>query len=421
MNGADDTIFALSSGRGKAGIAVIRISGRDCLQAVGSHALKPRMATVVGFHDIDNLVAIYFKAPASFTGEDLLELHCHGGAAVVEAVFAKLRGFGFRMAEAGEFSRRAFQNGKMNLIEIDAMRALIDARTERQRKRALSSLVGSDGAVYMKWREDMIELAALSAARMDYASDELPGDIGIAIAARLKALLDKIAKALSSKAHKIERGFNIVISGGVNVGKSSLFNRLLGESRAIVSDVPGTTRDVISAELDLGGFYARLLDTAGLRESADEIEKAGIDKALDQAKNADIVLRVIEPTESVRKVAPDEIIVVNKSDLIKDAEPKIADAVYVSAKTGRGVSELLDRIRRELDGQAGEDDLVVTQRIRGHLIKAAENLSLALAENLAETESEHIALAADEIGLILGFIGSDEIYDSVFGQLCLGK
>ena len=408
-----DAIFALSSGQGKAGVAVIRVSGKQ----LDFLSLKePRHAYFINFFDIDNLVAIHFKSPKSFTGEDVIELHCHGGTAVIQAIFAKLKSFGFRHAERGEFTRRAFINGKMDLLEVDSMRALIDAKTEAQRRRALRGVIGVDSETYMRWRADMVELAALSAARVDYADDDLPGNIGEQIQNKVRALANEIKTALSSRARIIESGFNIVLAGETNVGKSSLFNRLLGESRAIVSDIAGTTRDVVSAELDIDGWLVRLSDTAGLRESNDEIEKIGIGKTNREIKNADLVLWVSDREKESKEPG---INVINKSDLLKNRKD---GNVYVSAKTGEGVAELLGLIKQKLHDSldGAEADLAVSDRARTCLENAVSELENALGAS-ADLESEHIMNAADEIGQVLGIIGADEIYDSVFGQLCLGK
>ena len=406
----DDVIFALSSGQGKAGVAVIRVSGKDLTELAAGAA--PRHAKFRNFYGIDNIILIYFKAPNSFTGEDVVELHCHGGAAVIQAIFEKLKSFGYRMAEKGEFARRAFHNGKMDLVEIDAMRELIDAKTEKQRARALAGMTGGSSAVYMGWRNDMVSLAALTSARMDYDAGDLPKDIDVQIAEKTDALVAAIEGALGRNHRIIESGFHVVLAGETNVGKSSLFNAILGEGRAIVSDIHGTTRDVISAELDLNGYLVRLSDTAGIRESKDEIEKIGIEKTKEQMEHADLIIRVLDKPSDAR-ARENEIIVVNKSDLGEGD---------VSAKTGVGIPELLAQIKQklyeQLDGR--EDDLTVNARAWSHLERAVSELSKSRLAP-ADLSAEHIMNAADEIGQILGIIGSEEIYDSVFGQLCLGK
>jgi tRNA modification GTPase len=335
----------------------------------------------------------------------------------------KLSEFGFRHAERGEFSRRAFNNGKMDLAEVESLSKLISARTEKQRARALAGVAGRDGDVYASWRNDMIEMAAMASARMDYAADELPKDINERIRAKKESLMEKIKSALASKARIIESGFGIVLSGATNVGKSSLFNRLLGESRAIVSDIAGTTRDIVSAELDLDGFLARLSDTAGFSESKDEIEKIGIGKTKEEVEKADLVLRIFDDISQAAQLMPqdNEIIVVNKSDL-REPAASASGAIHVSAKTGEGIEELLSVIKKKIHEQLDglESDVTVSDRARTHLINTVAELERSAAVP-PDLEAEHIMAAANELGSVLGIIGSDDIYDSVFGQLCLGK
>ena len=286
----NDTIFALSSGAGKSGVAVIRISGndlRDVFKRVINNKTNiiPRHAYLTNLTDngdnlIDQVVAIYFNAPHSFTGEDVIEIHSHGAPAVIQKIFEWLYTLGMRMAGPGEFSKRAFYNNKMDLSEIDGLAALLDAQTDRQRANALKSMTGSDSNVYETWRSQMIEISAYAAAMMDYPADELPANINEKLITQTQKLHDDINKAMGGyeRSHAIRHGFNIVLTGDPNVGKSSLFNRLVGESRAIVSDIPGTTRDVIISQLDIDGYLVNLFDTAGIREALDEIEEIGIKK-----------------------------------------------------------------------------------------------------------------------------------------------
>lgn len=432
-----DAIFALSSGRGKAGVAVVRASGADLRGLF--YKIRNRKSKIISRHAyladlsdedgavIDRGIAIYFPGPNSFTGEDVVEFHVHGSCAAVEKLFSALRALGARMAEPGEFARRAFDNGKMDLTEVDGLAALLDARTDAQRRAALRSAAGADSAVYEKWRSEMLRIAAYSAAILDYPSDELPAGIREDLLARTRGLHAEISAAVSrsAAARAIRSGFNIVIAGPVNAGKSSLFNRLAGEGRAIVSDIPGTTRDVVSAEIDLDGYLARIADTAGLRDAGDALEKIGIERANAEIENADLVIKV-QTANRAAQPKKNEIVVVNKSDLLPDDDraSRFADCMLVSALTGEGIPELLDLIKRKvhemLDG--AESDIAVNERAKTHLTAAMQELetSLEQSENM-DLLAEHIRRAADETGRILGVIGTSEIADSVFGQLCLGK
>lgn len=433
----NDTIFALSSGHGKSGVAVVRISG-ESLESEFSQMVKlkdyivPRHAYLTNLTDsdgglIDQCVAIYFKSPNSFTGQDVIELHTHGAPAVIEKIFQFLQTAGMRMAEPGEFSRRAFYNNKMDLAEVDGLAALLDARTDRQRQNALRSMTGHDSATYDAWRAQMIEIAAYAAAILDYPSDELPQNIGQKLIDHTRKLYDEIQNAIDgyARARAIRSGFNIVFVGDTNVGKSSLFNRLVGHARAIVSDIPGTTRDVVSTELDINGYLVHLSDTAGLRESEDTIEKIGIQRTHQTVQDADLILRVYTPDQvPVAPAGENEIIIINKSDLMDSAQ-KIDGAIFVSAHTGEGIDELMkqisDKINSLLDGT--ESDIAVNERTRALLTHAAKELTqaLALPDMNYDLFAEHVRTASDDIGKILGTITVDEIADATFGQLCLGK
>jgi len=433
----NDTIFALSSGKGKAGVAVVRLSGNNpekFFQIVGQKPI-PRVATLADLTDgekIDRAIVIYFPAPNSFTGEDVIEFHVHGSQAVIEKLFEALKSKGARLAAPGEFTRRAFDNGKMDLIEVDGLTTLLDSRTERQRRAALRTAAGADSTVYMRWRNEMIEVAAYSAAMLDYPAEELPANIGETLLARTRALHDEIAFALSraGAARAVRAGFNIALVGPVNAGKSSLFNRLVGESRAIVSDIPGTTRDVVSAEIDMDGYLVRLSDTAGLRDTKDAIEKMGIDRTNVEIENADLVIRVESGEWRAESTKEDNVIIVcNKCDLINESQlSTINYQLSVSALTGDGIPELLTRIKQEIHARldGAESDVVVNARAKELLEKASQELKSAITNHEPQTTShevftEHVRAAADSIGKILGIIGADEVMGSVFGQLCLGK
>jgi len=431
----NDTIFALSSGHGKSGVAVIRISGDNLSdfmeRIIGHFGPTPRHAYFVNLRDnadeiIDQCIVTYFTAPHSFTGTDVIEIASHGAPAVIEKIFQFLSENNMRMATPGEFSRRAFYNNKMDLADIDGLAALLDAQTDVQRKSALASMMGRDSKIYDAWRSQMIEIAAYSAAILDYDADDLPENIGKTVKTKIKKLYSEIDNALSryAAARAVRGGFNIALCGEPNVGKSSLFNAILGSNRAIVSDIPGTTRDVVSATLDIDGYMVNLSDTAGLRKkTSDKIEKIGIERTNAEIKNADMVIRVYAEKAGTAKVADNEIVVINKSDLIKTKKSK--NAIYVSAKTGDGMNDLLKIIRKRLhkltDGM--ENALVINARTKTLLENARDELKHATAirgENF-DLISEHVRAAADAIGKILGTITASEVMDATFSQLCLGK
>lgn len=431
----NDTIFALSSGHGKSGVAVIRISGdnlRDLFaRLLGRSNFDARRTYFANLTDnagdlIDQTILVFFTAPHSFTGTDVIEIYSHGAPAVINKIFDFLSTTGARMATRGEFSRRAFLNGKMDLADVDGLAALLDAQTERQRRAALQSMTGRDSRIYDTWRAQMVEIAAYAAAILDYADDELPTNIGEKIRDKTQILYNEIDNAISRYAasRAIRSGFNITLAGNTNAGKSSLFNRLVGENRAIVSDTPGTTRDVVSCTLDIDGYMVNISDTAGLRDTDDAIEQIGIQRTNDEIKNADLILHVIDGAQSAptTTTAPNEITVVNKSDLC-DCKNK-SDAIYVSAKTGDGIDNLMIAIRRHITELVGtsESQLTVNARTRALLTDARTELhdAIAAGDNY-DIFSEHVRRAADAIGKILGTISATDVMDATFSQLCLGK
>ena len=433
----NETIFALSSGHGKSGVAVIRVSGDDLynlfLQITNRKSADARHAYFANFRDtsgdlIDQVIAIYFSAPHSFTGTDIIEIYSHGAPAVINKVFEYLRDMGARMAIPGEFSRRAFYNNKMDLADIDGLVALLDAQTDAQRKSALASMLGGDSETYNDWRTQMIEISAYAAAILDYADDELPANIGQTIRTKTKKLYDEIDNALSrhTAVRAIRGGINIVLTGDVNVGKSSLFNTIVGTNRAIVSDTPGTTRDVVSANLDIDGYMVNLSDTAGLRDATDTVEKIGIARTQSEIKNADIIINV-QCANNTTKIPPrpaqNTIYVINKSDL--GDTPHIRGAIYTSTKTGTGIKALMTAIRKKISkiAETAESGVAVNARTYELLTNAKTELKSAL-----DTPSEHYDIfaehthrAADAIGKILGTITASDVLDATFSQLCLGK
>lgn len=430
----NDTIFALSSGHGKSGVAVIRISG-DNLHDIFSGFTKktdflPRHAYFCNLTDtagdlIDQCLAIYFSAPHSFTGTDIIELHTHGAPATINATFEYLKTLGMRMATPGEFSRRAFYNNKMDLADVDGLAALLDAQTDIQRKHALKSMLGRDSEIYSTWREQMVEISAYAAAILDYSPDDLPANIGETIHTRTEKLYNEINTALNNyhTSRAIRGGINVALVGETNVGKSSIFNYLAGSNRAIVSDIAGTTRDVVSINLDLDGYLINLSDTAGLRETDDEIESIGIERTKSEIENADIIIHVYTPDSAEHNIfANNEIIVINKSDTSDLRTQK--NAIYTSAKSGDGMDTLLNTLRAKIheimDG--AENALTINARTKSLLESARDELSHALnAGDNYDIFAEHARRAADAIGKILGTITASEVLDKTFGQLCLGK
>ena len=376
---------------------------------------------------IDQVICIYFQAPHSFTGEDIIEIHSHGAPAVIEKIFSYLTELGFRMATPGEFSRRAFYNNKMDLADIDGLAALLNAQTDKQRQNALKSMLGTDSKIYDAWRNQMIEISAYAAAMLDYAEDELPANIGETIRKKTEKLHEEIKASLSryTAVRTIRSGFNIALIGETNVGKSSLFNAILGANRAIVSDIPGTTRDVVSAQLDIDGYLVNLSDTAGLRETTDAIEQIGIQRTQSEIENANLVLHVIDGTKdaNISSAKENEILIINKSDLASCK--KIPNAIYVSAKTGSGIKDLIEVIKEKISTltKTTESTVAVNARTYSLLQDAAAELNNAInspKENY-DIFSEHVRRAADNIGKILGTITASEVMDATFSQLCLGK
>lgn len=433
----NDIIFALSSGHGKSGVAVIRVSGDDLrdlfLKITNRKSADARHAYFANMRDnsgdlIDQVIAIYFAAPHSFTGTDIIEIHSHGAPAVIDKIFEYLRDNGTRMAMPGEFSRRAFYNNKMDLADIDGLAALLDAQTDAQRKSALASMMGGDSEIYNAWRTQMIEISAYAAAMLDYADDELPTNIGQTIREKTQKLYDEIENALSryTAVRAIRSGFNVVLAGDTNVGKSSLFNAIVGSNRAIVSDIPGTTRDVVSTNLDIGGYMVNLSDTAGLRTTDDTIEQIGITRTKSEIENADIIINVYSTENNPRipkTIKPNEIYVINKSDL--NPNTKFDNAIYTSTKSGVGIRELTTTLCDKISeiAKTAENGVAVNARTRDLLVNAADELKSALDAPVENYDifSEHTRRAADAIGRILGTITAADVLDATFSQLCLGK
>jgi tRNA modification GTPase len=442
-----DTIVALATGAGRAGVAVIRLSGPAAgatLKALTARDLpKPRIATREAFCDprsgvsLDDGIALWFPGPRSFTGEDVAELHVHGGPAVIAAVIdAGLSQPGVRVAEPGEYTRRAFENGKLDLAEAEGLADLVDAETEGQRRQALRQRRGALSSVYEGWRGRLIEAAALIEAEIDFPDEDLPG----ALAQRAGPILQTLAADMASHlddAHRGERirdGFRIAIIGPPNAGKSSLLNALAQRQAAIVSDLPGTTRDVVETRQVMAGFPVWIADTAGLREAADAIEAEGIRRALERAEEADLRLGLVEagaelPRSLREALQPGDVVVRSKLDLSRlgrrPVTPEVAGEVWVSALTGEGMVELAallsDRVREAL---GREEAPVLTRARHRRLVEEARGALLRAIPALdqgAELAAEDVRVAADQIGRLTGRIDVEDLLDEIFSSFCIGK
>jgi len=435
------TIIALASGAGRAGVAVIRVSGEsagDVLRALTDRELpKPRYATRMAFCapnsgvSLDDGIALWFPAPASFTGEDVAELHVHGGQAVIASIIdAALSLRGVRLAEPGEFTRRAFENGKLDLAEAEGLADLVDAETEAQRRQALRQRRGALSAIYEGWRERLIEAAALIEAEIDFPDEELPD----ALSQRASPLLASLAADMGAHlddAHRGERirdGYRIAIIGPPNAGKSSLLNALAKREAAIVSDIPGTTRDVVEVRLVLAGYPVWIADTAGLREAADAIEAEGVRRALARAEEADLRIGVVEigtePSPALMAaLEPNDIIVHSKADTLPGRDA--TDLLEVSALTGIGLrilhTQIEERVAEALDR---EEAPVLTRARHRRLVEEAraalERAIPALARG-PELAAEDVRVAASAIGRLTGRIDVEDLLDEIFSSFCIGK
>jgi tRNA modification GTPase len=444
-----ETIFAPASGVGPAGIAVIRISGPVAGAALrrltGVVDPPPRRAMRVRIRDdqgetIDIGLALWFPRPASFTGEDVVELHVHGGRAVVAGVLEALAAVeALRPAEPGEFTRRAFENDKLDLTAAEAIADLVNAETKAQRRQAVRQMQGDLGRLYDGWRERLIRLLAHQEALIDFADEDLPPETEERVRAEVAPLAAELTRHLADdrRGERLREGIRIAIVGPPNAGKSSLLNVLARREAAIVAASPGTTRDVIEVHLDLAGYPVLLADTAGLREATEAIEQEGVRRSLRTAEEADLKLVVFDgaagpgiDAAAAALVDADSIVVVNKSDIAHLEAPVVVkghEAIPISALTGAGLAALLHRVEAEVGRRWGLSGGIALTRVRhrqalercaGSLTRIARQGGEAM---MAETVAEDLRLAARELGRITGRVDVEEILGVIFQDFCIGK
>ncbi len=436
----NDTIFALSSGMGPAGVAVIRVSGprvRFGLETLIDSIPEPRHAAVRAIRAadgslIDRGLVLFFSGPHSFTGEDVAELHVHGGRAVVAAVLDALAALrGFRAAEPGEFTRRAFLNRRMDLTQVEGLADLVAAETEAQRRQALRQTDGALGRLYESWRERLVRGRALIEAELDFPDeDDVPGSVSVQVWDDLRALEKEIVNHVSdNRGERLREGAEIVVLGAPNAGKSSLINAIAKRDVAIVTPEPGTTRDLIEVRLDLDGYPVTLVDTAGLREAEGLVEREGIRRAEERAARADMVLWLEDVTVPGGTPYPDSFTIGTKIDLIDSAAERSRLSArfhrLVSSSTGEGIAELLAAlgaaVRDRLQPQ--ESVLLTRSRHRTALSDCLEALRQALEDGRRpiELRAEDLRRAGDALGRITGRIDVEDLLDVIFREFCIGK
>jgi tRNA modification GTPase len=441
-----DTIFALSSAAGRAGLAVIRLSGPGtgmALRALSNQPLpRARYATRAVLQDpmsgetLDDGIVIWFPAPNSYTGEDVAELQVHGGSAVVAAILDTLGGQpGLRLAEPGEFTRRAFLSGKIDLTEAEGLIDLIDAETDAQRRQALRQASGALGRLYTEWRGALISLLAHFEALIDFVDEPLPKTLEIEVRDGILRIQDEITQHLDDgrRGERLREGVYIVILGAPNVGKSSLLNLLSRRDAAIVSATAGTTRDVVEVRLDLGGYPVTVADTAGLRDSIDDIEAEGIQRARDRAREADLKLIVFDGTGRPDPIVLDlidsnSVVVANKSDLVSIYPLELfsrgaAATCAISVKSGVGIDKFLETVTDLVEQRMGLTDTpaITRTRHRSALRECRDALARASKASESELAAEDLRLAVRFLGGITGSVDVEDLLDVIFRDFCIGK
>ncbi|MDA8867023.1 tRNA uridine-5-carboxymethylaminomethyl(34) synthesis GTPase MnmE [Candidatus Pelagibacter sp.] len=442
------TIYALSTGPGISGIAVIRISGENTKKVInaltGKDIPEPRVATLRKINKIntseliDEGIILWFPGPESYTGEDMAEIQVHGSKAVIDALHISISNIeNCRLAEPGEFTKLAFQNGKINLLKAESVADLISSETEIQRQQAIKIMNGKSADQFNYLREKLLKILSHVEAKIDFPDEDLPNDILEEIKKSSDDVLINIKKILNDQkvGERIREGFKIAILGPTNAGKSSLLNHLSNRDVAIVSEIAGTTRDVIETHLNIDGYPVIVSDTAGIRESKNEIEKKGIKLSLNRAEEADLKLVVVGAKNldftDVLKGLLDEnaILVINKSDLLEgdiDPEIKKLDHVLISIKENLNIDELISKIKNNLKNKfiTSDDILITRERHRQHLEQCLDHLKNFNKKNEVEDfdkAAEDLRLATRHLGMIVGKVDVEEILGSIFNDFCIGK
>jgi len=442
------TIYALSTGPGISGIAIIRVSGEDTKKIIklltNENLPKARVATLKKINKIntseliDEGIILWFPGPESYTGEDMAEFHVHGSKAVIDALHSSISQIeNCRLAEPGEFTKLAFQNGKINLLKAESIADLISAETEIQRQQAIKIMNGKSSEIFNDLREKLLKILSNVEAKIDFPDEDLPVDVLKNIKKISNEVILNIKKILNDQkvGERIREGFKIAIIGPTNAGKSSLLNHLSKRDVAIVSEIAGTTRDVIETHLNIDGYPVVVSDTAGIRDSKNEIEKKGIKLALDKAENADLKLIIVDAKsidfKGVLRKLMDEnaILVVNKSDLLKkdlSSEIKNFEHVLISVKNNLNIENLILKIKDKLKNKfiTNEDILITRERHRQHLEQSLNYLKNFEEKNEAEDfdkAAEDLRLATRHLGMIVGKVDVEEILGSIFNDFCIGK
>ncbi|MGY6633623.1 MAG: tRNA uridine-5-carboxymethylaminomethyl(34) synthesis GTPase MnmE [Alkalilacustris sp.] len=426
-----DTIFALATARGRSGVAVIRVSGPLAPSVTENLCgdLPPERRAVlrtlrVGDEILDEALVIRFASGRSFTGESVTEFHIHGSPAVIQALLRALgNAKGLRPAEAGEFTWRAFENGRLDLSQVEGLADLLEAETDNQRRQAQKVLSGSVGRMVERWRADLIKALALVEVTIDFADEDVPQDVTSDVLSILRCVRDQLLQEAEgvAAAERLRDGFEVAIVGRPNVGKSSLLNHLARRDVALTSSIAGTTRDVIEVRLDLAGYPVTLLDTAGLRETSDIIEEMGIERARRRAAEADLRVFLVDPGESPDRelFRSGDVVAISKADL------RSACGLSISVVTGEGINALLDQLTAQLADREITSGTLTRERHRHSAVKAADGLQGAIEGLVAGQPTELVAVdlrsALTAIESLIGRVDVEELLGSIFSTFCIGK